>query len=1069
MSFIDASIGRRQIQQMKRRLRLGCCLGGFLVLGVASPLPADQLVSVRNAAVKAPAGGNGDSVAPLISPDGRFVLFSSSADNLVAGDNSQLGLDLFLRDRSSNLTWLISANLSGTGGGNGNSLAGQVSTNGRYVVFQGDASDLLAGDTNAASDIFVRDRQLESNILVSVAADGGWANGASTDPVMTPDGRFVAFVSAATNLVANDTNGLPDVFVRDLLNGTTQLISVGATGTAAIVSAPVITPEGRYVAYASTAHGLVATIPATAKGEVYVRDLVLNTTTWASTNAANLVSNALNLSYAPSYHPAISDDGRFVTFKTGWTNGATAPGGTGVPAAYVFQFDSANRTTTTISTNSFAPWLQNDDVYGPETSPDGRFVVFVVTNQSAQCLTVQRWDAQAGTNLNVSVTAIGGLPAGTVSDRPAVSADGRYVVFMSTATSLTGNTLSNGFHAFRRDVQAGTTQLVDMDTNNVASADLVTAIPTMSADGRFVAFESLDGRMVNGDKNGAFDVFVRDLTGGSTEMISRRDSTLASQADDGLSLLAPGALSDDGQKLVFTSYADDLVPNDTNNAPDVFVADLTSGTNALVSVGVDGKPAAGSSFSPVLSNNGRFVAFVSSATNLIAGRNNPYANLFLRDLLAGTNAMVSVASDGVTAGNGDASLPAITQDGKYVVFVSRAGNLATGGSTTTANTYLRNLATGTTILLTNNASPSLTPSLSADGRYVAYFGSGQQLMVRDTLFGTNVFSTNSAAGAVLSPTGGRLLLLYNSGLNMRVINLTNKATLFTVAATKLIRYSAPWSTDCRFFTFVTATNAAANDVNGLNDVYLGDLQSGSLTLVSTSADHTGAGSGASDSPVIRGDGHFVAYRSQATNLVAGITNPPPNIFIFDRLTGSNQLLTTTAPGSTWFSAHGRPIINGDGHIVTFPSWNPNLAPGDLNRVQDVVALVQWGTVDSDGDGLPDLWMTHYFGHPTGLDNDFSLAQQDADGDGMSNLAEFLAGTNPTDATSVLRLQIQMSVANQGLLNWLAVPGKTYRMQFKENLDDAAWTEVPGATVNGNQGSFAFPADAAHRFYRVATD
>lgn len=244
MRFINPNIGRPG-QKIARRLRSTSHLAALLILGCTSHLFASQIVSVRPAAVTPPAAGNGDSVAPIISPDGRFVLFSSSANNLVAGDNNRLGLDLFLRDRASNMTCLVSANLTGTGGGNGNSLAGQVSTNGRYVVFQSDANDLLAGDTNAVSDIFVRDRELNTTILVSQAADGGCANDASTDPVMTPDGRYVAFLSAATNLVANDANGLPDVFIRDLLSGTTQLISVGATGTGATFSAPVLSADGR--------------------------------------------------------------------------------------------------------------------------------------------------------------------------------------------------------------------------------------------------------------------------------------------------------------------------------------------------------------------------------------------------------------------------------------------------------------------------------------------------------------------------------------------------------------------------------------------------------------------------------------------------------------------------------------------------------------------------------------------------------------------------------------------------------------------------------------------------------
>jgi Tol biopolymer transport system component len=1037
----------------------------------ASPI---QSASVRGANLPSPAGGNGDSVAPAMSADGRFVLFSSSANNLVPGDNSQLGFDVFLRDRSSNTTVLVSANFTGTGGGNGNSICGQVSTNGRYAVFQSDSSDLLPGDTNGISDIFVRDVQGGSNILVSVAPDGSWGNGASTDPVMTPDGRYVAFVSAATNLVAGDTNGIPDVFVRDLLNGSTRLVSADATGAGTGASSPVITPDGRYVAFFSTSQGLAPGVSASTSGEVYVRDLVANTTTWSSTNAANIVSTILHLNSAPSFHPAISVDGRFVSFKSGWTNAATAPDSPGVAATIIFQYNSTNGATTIVSSNGFPTWLQNDDVYGPEMSPDGRFIVFVATNGSSACLTVQLWDAQAETNLNVSVATDGSLPTSSISDTPAVSADGRYVVFMSNATNLTSNAVTNGFHLYCRDTQAGTTQLVDVDTNGMGSANLVTTIPAISADGRFVAFDSLDGGLVSGDNNEAFDVFVRDLNGGATELISQSAPGLIPQTGDGLSSLAQYALSDDGRKIVFTSSADDLVPNDFNGTSDVFAFDLAAGTNMLVSAGVDGNAAAGSSFYPALSSGGRFVAFISTATNLVAGQMNQsvnFVNVFLRDLQAGTNALVSVAPDGITPGNGDAAMPAISQDGRYVVFLSRASNLASGASASTANTYLRDLVSGTNTLLINNSSTTLTPSISADGRYVAYFGSSSQLTVRDTQLGTTVYTTTATGSAVVSPSGARLL--YNNGTSLSAINLLNKSVLFRTTANVPIRNRAPWSSDGRFFTFVTTVGAVPIDTNGINDVYLYDLLTNSLTLVSVNAAHTAAANGASDWPAVSGDGHFVIYRSFATDIVAGNTNPPPNIFLFDRFTGSNSLLTAASPGSTWSSWNAKPMINGDGRVVAFQSWNPGMAANDLNRAQDVIAgmLQPWGAVDSDGDGVPDLWMMHYFGHPTGQAGDLSLAQNDADGDGMSNLQEFLAGTDPTDPASVLRLQIgvQISSPNNVMLNWPAVPGKNYRVQFKDNLNDAVWSEAPGATVVGLQGSFSIPAGQSSRFYRVTTN
>ena len=890
-----------------------------------------------------------------ISADGRFVLFSSSANNLVPGDNSQLGLDIFLRDRASNTTVLVSANFSGTGGGNGNSVCGQVSTNGRYVVFQSDATDLLPGDTNGVSDIFVRDLQTGTNILVSVASDGTWANGASTDPVMTPDGRFVTFISTATNLVASDTNGISDIFVRDLLNGTTTLVSVGATNANASFSPPVITPDGRYVAFASTAQGLAPGVSASSQGEVYVCDLVSNVTTWASSNAANIVLSALNLGNMPSTHPVISDDGSLISFKTGGTNGITVSGRPGVDM--VFQYNLTNSTLTIISSNGYAFWFQSDDGFGPEMSPDGRFVVFVATNRTTGCLSVQLWDAQAGSNLLVSAALDGSYPTNSVSDTPAVSPDGHFVVFLSNATNLVTNAVASGFHIYRRDVQAGVTQLVDADTNGVGSINPVMTAPTMSADGRLVTFASADDGLVNGYKNGPLDAFVRDVSSSTTELISARSPGLIPQTGDGWSFLAQPALSDDGRKIVFTSVADDLVPNDTNGSSDVFLFDVTAGTNTLVSAGVDGNPAAGSSFSPALSLGGQLVAFVSTATNLVAGQTNFFANVFLRDLLAGTNSMVSVATNGAP-GNGDALMPAISQDGRLVVFVSRASNLATSASASTANAFLRDCTAGTTLLLTNNAATNLAPSISADGRYVAYFGSGSQVMVRDTQLGRNVFATNAVAAAVLSPSGARLLLLTNTATRLSVFNLLNRSNLFTMTAGSPMKFFMPWSADGRFFAFVTATNADPTDANGTNDIYLGDLSSNTLTLVSVNAAHTGAGSDVSDSPAISGDGRFVIYRSFATNLVAENVNPPPNIFLYDRFTGSNSLLTTAAPGSTWFSWNAQPAINGNGSAVAYQSWNPAVVAGDMNRVEDVFAnaLSPWGTVDSDGDGIPDAWI-----------------------------------------------------------------------------------------------------------------
>lgn len=243
-------------------IALSCLLCATLLQGA-------QLVTVRNPSLPVAPGGNGDSSLPLPSADGRFVLFTSVANNLVIASNNAAPtvsgllppLNAYLRDRSNAVTTLISVNLAGTNGGNGDSYAVGISTNGHYVLFETSASDLIAGDTNNASDVVVRDLWAGTNILVSAATNGLTGNGASDSAVMTPDGRYVAFVSAASNLVAGDTNGIRDVFVRDVVTGTTTLVSVGAQMSQGSSEAPLITPDGRYVAFFSTATNLVPGVP----------------------------------------------------------------------------------------------------------------------------------------------------------------------------------------------------------------------------------------------------------------------------------------------------------------------------------------------------------------------------------------------------------------------------------------------------------------------------------------------------------------------------------------------------------------------------------------------------------------------------------------------------------------------------------------------------------------------------------------------------------------------------------------------------------------------------------------
>ncbi len=758
--------------------RLTAVIGLLMVGAVVSPADAVpvQLLSARNASVPLPAGGDGDSAAPVISPDGRYVVFSSEANNLVPGGNSQSGLNVYLRDRTANTTVLVSPSISNPGGGNGDSMRGQVSTNGQFVVFQSNASDLVANDTNGVTDIFVRNLTAGTTALVSVAPDGTPGNGASTDPVMTPDGRYVAFISSASNLVAGDTNGIPDVFVRDLVLGTNYLVSVGAVGATTIMATPVMTPDGRYVAFFSTATNLVSAVPATTLGEVYVRDRIAGITTWASTNATAIAySNYLFRLYpqygVPAYHPRLSADGQHVVFKIGETGLFVG--------TMILRYDLATATTTIIntSTNGVGLALDLDDGFGPEMTPDGNYVVYVQREGASSALlysSVRVWNTQTQTNTLISDPGTNGAIT-SISLQPVFSADDSSVAFLSNTTNLPGNVVAGQFHIYLRNLTTSNLTLVDVDTNGLGSTDDALASFSVSSNGQYVAFDSPDGGLVSGDINQVSDVFVRDLVGGTTGLISTRNATVIPQTGDRAGV-SEVSVSTNGQWVAFASAADDLVPNDTNNLPDVFVGDLLAGTTTLVSTGSGGGPAwGGSSMDPVISGNGRYVVFISTATNLVAGQGvTTSLNLFRRDLLAGNTVLVSVSTNGVDGANGDCSAPVISQDGRYVAFLSFAYNLTPGlSSASYPYTYWRDITAGTTVALTNGIIsfliplvPFFPPSLSSDGRYVAYssfnlFGSAPTLVrVWDSQPGLDIY-TNAAqlsvSNAVLSASGTRVL------------------------------------------------------------------------------------------------------------------------------------------------------------------------------------------------------------------------------------------------------------------------------------------------------------------------
>ena len=410
--------------------------GGSEGDGGTSPI---ALVSVDPNGVEA----NIASHAPAISSDGRYVVFYSSATNLVAGDTNNED-DVFVRDMDLGITSRVSVSPAGTEGNN-SSGAPAISPDGQHITFGSSATNLVAGDTNGNSDIFVRDMDLGITSRVSVSTAGTEANAYSETPAISADGRYVVFQSYATNLVVGDTNGNSDIFVRDMDLGITSRVSVSTAGTESDKHCyrPTISSDGQYVIFQSVASNLVAD-DTNGNSDIFVRDMDLGITSRVSVSTAGTeANNSCN-------YPALSSDGRYVVFQSNATNlvvGDTNNEGD------VFVCDMDLGITSRVSVSTVGTEASQES-YWPAISSDGRYVVFetfatnLVAGDTNGKADIFVRDMNLGITSRVSVSTAGTQANGYIGD-PAISSDGRYVTFESEATNLIDGTTTSGQQIFR--------------------------------------------------------------------------------------------------------------------------------------------------------------------------------------------------------------------------------------------------------------------------------------------------------------------------------------------------------------------------------------------------------------------------------------------------------------------------------------------------------------------------------------------------------------------------------------------------------------------------------------------
>ncbi|MDY0170820.1 MAG: FG-GAP-like repeat-containing protein, partial [Thermoguttaceae bacterium] len=558
--------------------------------------------------------GTTDWSGQTISADGRYVTFASYAQNLVSGLEIVPGVSNVYRfDRQTSEVLLVSINTDGTGSGNGLSETPTISADGSIVAFRSQASNLHALDTDTGWDIFARDLSTGTTHLVSINTEGtGSGNGPCTELVISADGSVVAFRSQAPNLHAL-ANTAPNIFARDLTTGQTHLVSVNKDGN----------------------------------------------------GAGN----------AESFHPSISADGSVIAFKSRASNFHEHDTDTEWD---VFARNLLTNTTYLVSINKDGNGSGNSVSENAVISADGSTVAFHSTASNLHDKdTNAQWDVFArhlttGTTHLVSINKDGNGSGNGASQGPAISADGTLVAFKSQASNLHTLDTDTNWDIFARNLTAGTTHLVSVNADGDGSGNGESESPVISADGSVVAFRSQSSNLHALDTDTNWDIFARNLTAGTTHLVSV--NTAGDGSGDGAS--ESPVISADGSVVAFRSQSSNLHALDTDTTWDIFARNLNTGTTHLVSVNTDGDGSGnGDSESPVIGTDGTVVAFRSQSSNLHALDTDTNWDIFARNLSTSTTHLVSVNKDGAGSGNGLSESPVISANGSVVAFTSRASNL----------------------------------------------------------------------------------------------------------------------------------------------------------------------------------------------------------------------------------------------------------------------------------------------------------------------------------------------------------------------------------------------------------
>lgn len=799
---------------------------------------------------------------------------------------------------------------------NGNSIPQGMTPDGRYVLFSSDASNLVPGDTNGFFDLFLHDSQTDTITRVSVGTNGLQGARNSLFGSMSGDGRLILFQSRSNNFVPNDTNNQDDIFLHDRETRQTICLSrQGFTGNPASGSRPFMSHNGQYAGFTFNPN------PGTPLKHAYLYDLEHQTYHLMSKSSAGEPANGHGLMME------VSETGRYVLFASNATNlDSRATDGQfylylhdrDADGDEVFDQVGEGHTSTTLVSltgelDALEPfsWTEENRAVGTMSS-DGRVIVFPGEGSTLYVLDAARMEEMAVLNDYAS-----SLPT-----MVAVSPDGRYVMYpRQEAVGVEPKLVDHDLLTGMKEVVSVTAD--GYETSVSVLDQQIFGARSSSSGPRKRCFPNTwrpnDRPMVSYHTNETTEVFARDMERKRTVGVSISIGTQGN-GPSGIP-----AISHDGSRVAFATYATNLLAGDDNEFADILMAQVDT-ANPFTRIPTVGN---GNSFHLALNMDGSAMVFASEASNFVVNDNNNQTDVFLWS--NGNTKIVSRVPGGGPLGNQESVQPTISADSRYVAFTSLASNLVPNDTNEFSDVFLYDNSQDTLIRIQRQGiqpnNNSADPSLSGDGNFLAFVSDATNLMVGpDTNGKSDLFVYNTITGQI-------------TRMNIPNVGQPDGDIM-----------NPKMNFDGRYVVFVSdATNLVPGDTNGKLDVFVWDRQTGEIERMSE--DSFGRqGNGDSYGASISATGDLVAFVSESTNFMAGSTELG---HLYAREKANRSLYGIT--GRNGLPADGpshHAVISGDGQWVAFHSIAENLVDGDTMQVGDTfihrIGCVPPGDVNGDG-------------------------------------------------------------------------------------------------------------------------